>query len=57
MAGAWTDEVANEEAIEEDTLRSNNHKPCEAARLGKAEERKQMHALIVGFLEQSFDPA
>lgn len=57
MAGAWRDEVRDEEGVEPYTLRAEHHETHEPARLSHLEECEQMHALVVRLLEQRLDPA
>ena len=56
VAGARRDEVRQEEAVEEDALRAQDHQPHEPARLGELHEGEEVHALVVGLFEEGFDP-
>lgn len=57
VAGAGRDQVREEEAIEEDALRAQDHQAHEPARFGELHEGKEVHAFVVGFFEEGFDPA
>ena len=56
VAGAGRDEVGEEEAVEEDALGAEDHEAHKGARLGHFEEGEEVHALVVGFFEEGFDP-
>lgn len=56
VAGAWRDEVGEEEAVEVDALRAEDHQAHEQAWFGDFHECEKMHALVVGFFKQGFDP-
>ena len=56
VAGARRDEVGGDEGVEEDALRAEEHQAHEDARFGQREEGEEVHALVVGFFEEGFDP-
>ena len=57
MASPGGDEVTEEECVEEDTLRAENHEAHERAWLSELEEGEEMHSLVVGFLEKRLNPS
>lgn len=57
MGGAGGDEVGEEEAVEEDTLGGEDHGFHEPAGFGHFEEGEEVHAFVVGFFQERFDPA
>lgn len=57
MADAWGEEVGEEECAEEDALGSEDHCPHLPAWVGEFEEGEEVHAFIVCFFEEGFDPA
>lgn len=56
MAGAGGDEVRDEHGVEEDALRAEDHDFHEPAWFGHLEEREEVHALVIRFLQQRFNP-
>lgn len=57
VACSRRDEVGDEHGVEEDALRSEDHELHEGTGFGHFEEGQEVHALVVGFFEQGFDPA
>lgn len=57
MADAGGDEVGEEEGVEEDALCAEAHYAHEEAWFGHFEEGEEVHAFVVGFFEECFDPA
>lgn len=57
VAGARGHEVGEEHAVEEDALGAEDHEFHEPAGLGHLEECEEVHALVVGLLQQRLDPA
>jgi hypothetical protein len=51
------EEVADEVGVEEDALRGEHERALPPARLRDLEERHEVHALVLGLLEQRADPA
>lgn len=49
--------VRTVEMLRDLPLGSKNHETHEWTRLSHLEESEQVHALVVGFLQQGFDPA
>lgn len=56
VAGARGNEVGEEHAVEKDTLGAEDHKAHKGAWGGHFEEGEEVHAFVVGFFEESFDP-
>ena len=57
VAGARRQQVGEEEAVEEDALRAQDHHLHEPPGLRQLEEGEQVHALVEGLLEERLDPA
>lgn len=56
MADLRGDHVGQREAAEEYALCAEDHEPHQGTWFGELEECEQVHALVVGFFEEGFDP-
>lgn len=56
VAGLGGDKVGEEEGVEIHALRAEDEDAHERAGLGELEEGEEVHAFVVGFFEESFDP-
>ena len=57
MAVGRGQKICNEVGIEEHSLRCSNHQAIQDAWVSELQEEEQMHALVLGLLEQMVDPA
>ena len=57
VADAWGEEVGEEKCAEEDTLGSEDHCSHLPAWVGELEEGEEVHAFVVCFFEEGFNPA
>ena len=57
MTCAGGNKVADKESVEEDTLGAKDHDAHESSWLAEFKEGEKVHALVVGFLDEGFDPA
>jgi hypothetical protein len=55
VADGGRDQVAEEEAVEEDALRAKDHGAHEQPRGVELEEGEEVHSLVEGFFEEGFD--
>lgn len=56
VAGPGGGQIADEEAVEEYPLCTENHGSHEDAGGVEFEEREEVHALVEGFFDEGFDP-
>lgn len=56
VADTWRHKVGKEKSVEEDSLGSENHKAHEHAGFREFQEGKEVHAFVVRFFQEGFNP-